>query len=68
MIVTTVRQLPAILAPPGAFFWPRRGSGFAGGGLLSLFVWAGLIGVRAVVCLLTGKVILRTEWRTPTPE
>ena len=63
MILATIRQLPAIFAPPGEFFFPRTHTGIAGGGAISLFVWAGLVVVRFVGCLLTGKVVFPTTWR-----
>ena len=64
MILATIRQLPALLAPPGDFFWGRPGSGFAGGGAITLFVWAALFLLRLGACLLTGRVVLPTRWRT----
>lgn len=57
MIFATFRQLPAIAAPPPAFFWGP--SGIAGGGFVTLVAWFFLALLRGLVCLLTGKVILR---------
>ena len=61
MIFATFRQLPAIVAPPPAYFWSP--AGIAGGGFVTLVAWFFVALLRGVVCLVTGKVILRTAWK-----